>query len=167
MGKCKFQDKWIEEEQFKSWLQPIKNSNDEGFCNLCKKSIKLATMGINALKSHMKSDSHKSALKGRQQFTMSNFFGVTENSTTTASSSTTTTAAVVTTVCGAATVGKSSDIRSVFGANETLQAEVLWCLNTAVHHHSYSSNEGVSELFQPMFPESNLSLVARTKPATF
>ncbi|XP_059415170.1 uncharacterized protein LOC132149789 [Carassius carassius] len=155
MGKCKFQLKWLENENFKTWLQPVSGKNDEGFCGVCRKAFKLGTMGIGAVKSHMQGDGHKSAVRAKQQTTMSSYFGVTDKST---SNNVTTTTDAVTTVCGAAniTTAKSSDIRSTFGSNATLQAEVLWCLNTAVHHHSYASNEGVSELFQAMFPDSEI-----------
>lgn len=37
-----------------------------------------------------------------------------------------------------------------------LQAAALWCLNTAVQHHSCASDEGVSELFQAMFLGSEI-----------
>lgn len=38
-----------------------------------------------------------------------------------------------------------------------LRAEVLWCLNTAIKHHSFSSNHGIGELFQIMFPDSDIA----------
>lgn len=151
MGKCKFQKTWLEDEQFRTWLQPVEGQNGEGFCNVCTRVFKLGTMGINAVKSHMKSEGHKSALKGRQQLTMSSYFSV-----TTTTSTTTAPAVVTTTSSGAAMVGKSSDLRAAFGSNATLKAEVLWCLNTAIQHYSYASNEGVSDLFQAMFPDSEI-----------
>ena len=49
--------------------------------------------------------------------------------------------------------GKTSDLWAVFGTSATVQAEVFWCLNTAMQHNSYISNEGISELFVAMFPD--------------
>ena len=70
MGKCKFQQKWLEDELFRTWLKPVDGKPGEAFCSVCKKNFKLCTMGVNAVKSHMQSESHKSALKGRQQLTV-------------------------------------------------------------------------------------------------
>lgn len=38
-----------------------------------------------------------------------------------------------------------------------LRAEVLWCLNTATNHNSYNSNQGIGELFQNMFTDSDIA----------
>ena len=51
----------------------------------------------------------------------------------------------------------TSDLRVTMGATPTLRAEALWCLNTAVKHHSLNSNEGISELFKEMFPDSDIA----------
>lgn len=98
MGKCKFQQKWLEEEQFKSWLKPVDGQPGFAFCTVCKKNVQLCTMGVNALKSHMQSEKHKSAFKGRQQLTVSNFFGVS------------TTSAVTNTPAAAAATATSSNV---------------------------------------------------------
>lgn len=37
------------------------------------------------------------------------------------------------------------------------KCKALWCLNTAVKHHSLNSNEGISELFKEMFPDSDIA----------
>lgn len=42
--------------------------------------------------------------------------------------------------------------------NPTLRAEVLWCLHTAAKHKSLNSNEGISDLFQAMFPDSEIAM---------
>ena len=39
----------------------------------------------------------------------------------------------------------------------SLLAEVLWCLETATKHHSYNSNEGIGELFQNLFTDSEMA----------
>src|SRR4029434_10434808 len=63
------------------------------------------------------------------------------------------------TVCAAAPPppATTSDLRVTMGATPTLRAEALWCLNTAVKHHSLNSNEGISELFKEMFPDSDIA----------
>lgn len=113
-------------------------------------------MGVNALRSHTQLEGHKLAARGRQQLNLSNYFlgntkGVTATATTAATTGATPaattkhTAAVTTPSSGTITTGKSSDLRLAFSSSATLQAEIHWCLNTAVQHHSYSCNEGISE----------------------
>lgn len=38
-----------------------------------------------------------------------------------------------------------------------LRAEVLWVLHVITRHQSYSANEEICELFQTMFPDSDIS----------
>ncbi|XP_035998777.1 uncharacterized protein LOC118564524 [Fundulus heteroclitus] len=151
MGKCKFQQKWLEDAEFGAWLKPVDGNDNEGFYRVCKKKIRLCTMGVNALRSHMKWESHRSATRCRQQLTMSSYFSVTDTVTSAVATGTSTAAA------GASSTAGKSDVLRTFGSNATLNAEVLWCLNTAMQHHSYASNEGVSELFQAMFPDSEIA----------
>ena len=68
---------------------------------------------------------------------------------------TTTTSATV--QANATAPATTSDLRVTMGATPTLCAEALWCLNTAVKHHSLNSNEGISELFKEMFPDSDIA----------
>lgn len=76
MGKCKFQNKWLDDELFKVWLKAVEGKPFEAFCCVCKKKVKLCTMGVNALKSHMQSESHKLAMKMRQKLTVPDFYAV-------------------------------------------------------------------------------------------
>lgn len=71
---------------------------------------------------------------------------------TATSAATIITTAVMTTSTRTSTEGKTSNVQAAFGSNASLK--VAWCLNTGAQHHSYTSNEGVSELFQAMFLDS-------------
>ncbi len=62
MGKCKFADSWLEKDEFKQWLKPVVENNREAYCTYCKKKISVASMGINAVKSHMHGASHKAVV---------------------------------------------------------------------------------------------------------
>lgn len=57
----------------------------------------------------------------------------------------------------ATSASSSADIRVALGGTPTLRAEVIWCLNTAVNHHSLNSNEGISDIFKSMFPDSDIA----------
>ena len=39
----------------------------------------------------------------------------------------------------------------------TFQAEVVWTLKTISQHHSYTSNEDITDLFKIMFPDSDIA----------
>ncbi|XP_056451964.1 uncharacterized protein LOC130387051 isoform X3 [Gadus chalcogrammus] len=52
--------------------------------------------------------------------------------------------------------GPSSGVIHVGGA-PTLRAEVIWILKSISDHHSYSSNEGISEIFKAMFSDSEIA----------
>lgn len=130
MGKCKFSDTWLEKSEFSTWLKSVANVF-EAYCILCKKAIKLGTLGVRALESHAKSDKHLTVVKGLQQTTaISQFLQVSDGSSTTStlhwrgphSSSAT----------------RAIDLRVAFGSEPTLKAEVLWVLHTVTRHQSYS-----------------------------
>lgn len=57
MGKCRFNDNWLEDEKYSDWLQKTKRY--KMFCRHKKKNIKLGTMGCEALDTNMKGDKHK------------------------------------------------------------------------------------------------------------
>ena len=58
----------MEDKQFGTWLV-VKIKKD--FAAFVKRYLNwVATMGINGVKSHMQSDSHRSTVKGRQQLTV-------------------------------------------------------------------------------------------------
>ncbi len=50
-----------------------------------------------------------------------------------------------------------SDLRVAFGSEPTLRAEVLWVFHTVTRHQSYNANEEIGELFQTMFPDSEIA----------
>ncbi|KAL7408661.1 hypothetical protein ABVT39_027120 [Epinephelus coioides] len=71
-------------------------------------------MGVNAVKSHMLSDSHKSVIKGRQQLTVLNFFAVTSNATSVVATTTATAAAITTTPAAIVTASSLFRLELVF-----------------------------------------------------
>lgn len=102
-------------------------------------------------------------MKSRQQVNITNFIdsnvrtatvytAIPDNSSTAATSHT---MSPPTPTCRRST--GSSDLKAAFGAGATLEAEVTWCLNTVDKHHSYSSNEDISDCFAAMFPDSQIA----------
>ncbi|KAI4465306.1 protein lzic [Holotrichia oblita] len=61
-GKAIFDIKWVNPElndDWSNWLEPFKNSTNEGWCRLCKKTFSLSNMGRQAVISHQKSKKHQ------------------------------------------------------------------------------------------------------------
>lgn len=163
MGKCKFAESWLDVEAFKHWLKRVENNDKEAYCTVCKKTISVVSMGINAVRTHMKGASHRRSISKReQQPSIVSFCALPTAVPTTLATATAAPALPAAAVTdgirgsGAAAV-VSADIRTAVGGTSTLQAEVIWCLYTAVTHHSLNSNEGISNIFKTMFPDSDIA----------
>ena len=65
-GRGHFNEKWLEKDGYKSWLQKDDKNPNKAFCFACKKSIKLNVMGESALVSHMKGKKHEEYVKSLQ-----------------------------------------------------------------------------------------------------
>ncbi|XP_062864866.1 uncharacterized protein LOC134326630 isoform X2 [Trichomycterus rosablanca] len=139
MGKCKFNDKWMEKDVFRMWLAPAKNKN-EAMCKFCKKTFSLGTMGVKAVESHMKGGKHLQymAAANSKPGLIPALFAAPPN---VASSDAT----------------SQSTIKSFVSPPETQKAEVMWVLHTVMRHNSFKSNEEISEVFAAMFPDSQLA----------
>ena len=61
--KTKFDTKWLDEEKYKSWLEPDQSSVNSFYCNKCKKTNQLSNMGHRALDDHNKGEKHQEKLK--------------------------------------------------------------------------------------------------------
>ena len=57
--KTSFQDDWLMDNNFKSWISKIKNDAFSAKCKICNKTISIAGQGVKALESHGKSMKHK------------------------------------------------------------------------------------------------------------
>lgn len=146
MGKCRFDALWLDRGTFKPWLKAVQGNPYEARCFLCKKDIKLGTLGVKALESHAKSVKHQTCIRALQQ----------------------------TRPLPVVPQGGSDDatdpppanpprprpptgrIDQALGSSPTLVAEVLWTLETVARHQSYNSNEGIGEIFKKMFPDSEI-----------
>ena len=63
MGKCVFNDRWLEDDDYKSWLEREKSDKHKGYCRVFKKTVELGKMGEGTLVSHMKGKKHRELLK--------------------------------------------------------------------------------------------------------
>ena len=64
-----FQDEWLEEYEFSSWLARVLDYNKKAKYKVCRKSFELSNMGRGALTSHQtKSEKHKRVMKNLSAF---------------------------------------------------------------------------------------------------
>ena len=47
-----FQDEWLEEDEFSSWVARVLDDNKKANCKVCGKIFELSNMGRGALTSH-------------------------------------------------------------------------------------------------------------------
>ncbi|XP_077484032.1 uncharacterized protein LOC144094048 [Amblyomma americanum] len=99
-------------------------------------------MGESAIKSHMRSAKHIANVQnGAQGNSIRNYV-----------------AATVSERPESAMPSVSSDLRHACGMNKLVtDAEVLWTLKVAASHYSYNSSSHTGELFQKMFPDSEIA----------
>ncbi|TKS80447.1 hypothetical protein D9C73_013320 [Collichthys lucidus] len=151
MGKCTFNSAWLDDDEMKRWLKPVANNKYQAFCTLCKKTLELASLGLKALHSHAKSERHQLSVKGLQRVqAITQFCSPSLPGSSSSRDSGCPTPAT-------SSRPSTSSATGTFGSTATLKAEVLWVLNTVTKHQSYRGNEDISELFQTMFPDSDIA----------
>lgn len=141
----RFRHVWLDNPQYKSWLQEDKTDSNKFYCKMCKQSVSLSNMGVGALRSHIASKRHKlqTPLKGVTDIRSCFAAGP---STSGGSSSST-----------SGLSGALHDIRS---------ADILWALEMVQSNFSGNSCDNKFLLFQKMFPDSTIaksSSMQRTK----
>lgn len=141
MGKCRFNDNWLDDEKYSSWLQ--KTTEYEVRCRLFKKTIQLGTMGCKALDAHMKGEKHKRYADSQATTVPIQMFAALVS---------TSKANVTPTLVSSGP--STSNAFGTFSPTTTLKAEMLWVLHAVSRHHSYTSNEDMSTVFRALFPDS-------------
>lgn len=175
MPGCTFQDSWLIDPQFSSWIAKGKTPNT-AICKVCNnKPIDLTSMGRTAVISHMKGKKHTEKLNFRanpSKLTM--FFASQPEVKATASpppplpsseqalQATSSFSVVPHSQLNDNSNSKpsqvaSTSLNSFVSREDTLRAEIWWCLNTVDKNHSFSSNNDISFILQQMFPTSTVA----------
>ncbi|XP_054874235.1 uncharacterized protein LOC118471282 [Amphiprion ocellaris] len=114
MGKCKFNENWLSNQDLSSRQKAVPGSVYEARCILCKKCFKLGTMGVKAVESHMHSAKHKASKSSCQQTP-----GISQFCSTLVSTVPPAPAPIATTGTAA------PHLRTMFGWTPTLKAQTL------------------------------------------
>ncbi|KAL2084933.1 hypothetical protein ACEWY4_020451 [Coilia grayii] len=68
MGKCKFNDNRLSRQEFANWLKRVPDDDSEAYCTLCKRTLKLGTLGVRAPESHVKASKHEESANAACSF---------------------------------------------------------------------------------------------------
>ena len=133
-GKVTFNDSWLEDERFKTWLNKSKDKH-KAICILCNNaSIDITKMEAGALISHAGGAKHKERLKTYNPLPSLFFTRETNIKQNTPKS--------------------SEKIDSMLTAVSVSHAEIRWVLKVLTSHLSYRSCLNLNSLFTTMFPDS-------------
>lgn len=136
-SNCHFQIKWLENPEYKKWLDRG-TVESKAKCSMCRKEFDISNMGEAALKSHKKSAKHTEFFnKLSSNFKISKWV---KSGPSTSS-----------------VPLKSCTLENSVSTNDVIKAEIYWALNTVKNHFSYKSCENMVSVFKNMFPDSDIA----------
>ena len=141
--KSKFQDSWLVEEEFKTWLQRDDKDETSAFCKVCWKSFSIANSGIENLKQHAKGKKHlERCPSGNSKISFVKKPSEATNETEKAAHK---------------TAQKQTSLIDLVSRDQTLNAKITWSLEVLKWKYSYHSSEPRNRLFCSMFPDSEIA----------
>ncbi|KAI7811802.1 uncharacterized protein LOC130552264 [Triplophysa rosa] len=165
-GGCRFNELWLENEKYKLWLTRGPNPRVAS-CKVCRKDLKLFSMGEAALSSHVKGKKHQELMRRLQHSSpaFEDFFLQTSNASSSSvkgtsileSTSEVSTGFAPLTFPGSSYESTSYCIESFVNSNPALKAEICWAIKVASSHYSYKACENAGAIFQAMFPDSDIA----------
>ena len=133
--KTSFQDGWLMDNNFKSWISKIENDAFSARYKICNKTISIAGQGVKTLESHVKSMKHKNHLPEKQSKLSYHKTVEKRNGCSLQSNS----------------AIKQSTIFSCSSQQQIAQAEVIWAIDVVLTKCSFNSSSNKSNLFTTMF----------------
>ena len=146
--KSNFQDLWLQNETFKTWLQRKPGDSYKARSKVCAKDISIELHGITVLFCHADGNKHKEKLP---KDTPISFFKRTE-----LSSSTSTLLNNDAGDSSEASSSKQTTIRTCTNKQLVTRAEIIWALDVVMSKYLFNSSSNKSDLFTTMFPNSRI-----------
>ncbi len=132
---CKFCDDWLSNPLFSKWVRRDKDET-KAFCIWCRKSISVASMGAQALRSHIQGAKHS---RRARSVTQNLTIATSGSSGETSDSSTPSTKTL-------------SQSELPVSSSDVLSAETWWTLKTVSSNYSFHSNADTAFVLRQMFP---------------
>ena len=127
-------------------------------CKVCHKTFDISNMGEAAVRSHMRGKGHVDlTLKMQSQQSLPVFMSKVDTEATIADESVRPEQPSASNVDGVVVTTNVTSDRLLVTKNDTLTAEILWCLKTVSSHYSYKSSESTDSLFKRMCPDSKIA----------
>lgn len=146
--KSKFQDNWLEDEEYKVWLQKDSKDETQAYCKLCMKSFSIASLGKSSISSHASGEKHKSRIPSTKQRTLVPLAKSLQSDDGDKGKKKTETKACETTI---------KNPTSYFISEDVTDAEILWTLDVVVSNYSLNSCQNKNKLFARMFKGSKIA----------
>ena len=145
--KSNFQDRWLQNETFKTWLQRKPGDSYKVRCKVCAKDISIELHGITVLFCHADGNKHKERLPKDTIL----FFKCTEPSSSTST--------LLNNDAGdssEASSSKQTTIRTCTNKQLVTRTEIIWALDVVMSKYLFNSSSNKSDLFTTMFPNSRI-----------
>ena len=144
--KARFLDEWLENSDFKDWIQRRQKDPTCPFCKYYHKTFSVAGQGVKQLYSHMNSDKHKkrspvdvtTKSQNKQKQMTVNFIPVDKLGDASESTSTSSVLKMNTL--------KQSSINTVLQKENVTRAEIMWALEILINNYSYRSCVGKDQV---------------------
>lgn len=163
MAKTRFQINWLENPEFKDWVQEDLSNNYKAKCSACHTSFSLSNMGARALRSHANGAEHKRRIAGHSISMKLSTYNFNKGETIQNQNEPSSKKSLVnynfhiSDECIETKPLPQSKIKSfVFNDNIT-KAEIFWCLQTIITHKSMRSAAKDVEIFKVMFSDSEIA----------
>ena len=141
-----FQDEWFSDERCSKWIGKAPTPT-EARCLVCKKNFDISLMGVSALASHASGKKHQSKLSGKNSsMDIRLLLGASNKSENSKAIDKQTSSTDKQTSSKEKTMDKL-----IINQENTLNAEILWCLRMVLTHESYNSCNDLAPLLQRMF----------------
>ena len=138
------------------WVSKDASNTSKAYCKLCYKTIDLKSGGSNALDSHQKGQKHQEVEKARKANAMRLFLSLQSSKSSNVNQKEgpfSPQSSLKFAKVGPTEVQEGLLSSFVLDEN-TLNAEIVWCLNVVKSRHSFRSCDSLKKLFKVMFPDS-------------
>ena len=147
--KSNFQDLWLQNETFETWLQKKLGDPYKARCKVCAKDISVGLHGITAFISHADGTENKERLP---KDTPISFYKYTEPS-----SSVLTLLSSDREDSSKALSSMQTTISECTNKQLVTKAEIIWALDVVMSKYLFNSSSNKSDLFTTTFPDSGIA----------
>ena len=157
--KSKFQDEWLTNEKYRTWIRRVKNNPHVAYCYCCSNEISIAGQGTKALDSHITSPKHSRSVPSQSPLAFPSAVIQGNSNSPNASQQN--------------SIELDNDLRQQnidvhILKQDTLESEIMWSIDVTMSNYSYRSCERKNHLFISMFHDSKIASqfhVGKTKCA--